>query len=68
MADPIQIDELFLTPEDQATLEQMAPAFEIMQKNIDKMKAAGMDVTQIEADFTKGKELREGVLRELTRK
>jgi len=67
MAEPLKIEELFLTPEDQRTLEELAPAFEMMRKNLDKMKKAGMDIAQVEADFEKGKALREGVLRELVR-
>lgn len=68
MVEPIVIKELFLTPEDQQTLEAMAPAFEMLRKNLDKLKRAGLDVTEAETDYESGRKLWEGALRELTRK
>lgn len=67
MADPIVIEELFITPEDQTTLEQLAPAIEVMEKNIAKVEKAGLDVTKAKEDLAKAKALREGILRELVK-
>lgn len=68
MADPIVVEELFLTPEDQRTLEELTPALDMLKKNIAKLEKAGMDVTTQKADLEKATALRDGVLRELTKK
>jgi len=68
MAEPLKIEELFLTTEDQRTLEELAPAIEMLEKNIAKLKRAGLDITKAEEDLKAAKTLREGMLRELTRK
>lgn len=68
MADPIRIEELFLTSEDEQTLKDLAEPIAVLEKNIAKAERAGLDVTQAKADLAKAKELREGVLRELTKK
>lgn len=68
MADPIVVEELFLTSEDQRTLEELTPALDMLARNIAKMERAGMDVTTQKADLEKAKALRDGVLRELTKK
>jgi len=67
MAKPIVIEELFLSPEDQRTLEELAPAIEMLEKNIAKLERAGLDVTKQKDDLAKTKTLREGVLRELVK-
>jgi len=68
MAEPVHIDELFLTAEDQRTLEEMTPALEMLKKNVGKLEAAGFDVTVQKQDLDKAVKLRDGALRELTRK
>lgn len=68
MAEPLVVPELFLTPEDERTLQEMTPALDMMAKNVAKLEAAGFDVTTHKADLEKAKALRDGALRELTRK
>lgn len=67
MADPIVVEELFLAQEDKETLEQLAPAIEMMEKNIAKVEKAGIDVTKAKEDLATAKALREGILRELVK-
>jgi len=67
MAEIPVVEELFLTREDQETLERLGPALEMIAKNIAKCEKAGMDVTKIKEDLAKGKALQEGMLRELVK-
>lgn len=58
------IEPIKLTPEDQRTLEDLAPDIEALEKEIVKAGRAGLDVTKLTEDLAKAKALREGVLRE----
>lgn len=58
------IEEIKLTPEDQATLEALGPDIEALEREIARAERAGLDVTARKEDLAKAKTLREGVLRE----
>lgn len=58
------IEPIKLTAEDQRTLEQLRPDIEVLEAEIARAGRAGIDVTLLKADLTKGKTLLEGILRE----
>ena len=67
MPEELKIEEIFLSREDQETLERLAPAIEMLETNIAKCEKAGIDVTAAKEDLAKAKALREGILRELVK-
>jgi hypothetical protein len=58
------IEPIKLSPEDQRTLEQLGPDIAALEAEIARAKRAGIDVTELEQQFTKAKNLRDGILRE----
>lgn len=58
------VEPIYLTPEDQKALEDLAGDIAALDREIERATRAGLDVTELKDRHEKAKKLREGILRE----